>query len=125
MLKIGLSSYSLSKAMNAGEMDILGAIRWISENGGEHMELSPGNLVLAGNDALVKEIVKQAADCGIALSSYTIGANFITDTEDAFQKEIKRKVHDVVLISAVARKNLSELMDKVVQNLKKVKNEQE
>lgn len=38
-----------------------------------------------------------------------------------FQKEIKKKVHDVVLISAVARKNLAELMDKVVQNLKKVK----
>ena len=27
MLKIGLSSYSLSKAINAGEMDILGAIK--------------------------------------------------------------------------------------------------
>ena len=71
MFKIGLSSYSLSRAINAGEMDILGAIRWISENGGEHMELSPGSLVLAGNNTLIKAIVKQAEDCGIELSSYT------------------------------------------------------
>jgi len=106
MLKIGLSSYSLSKAMNAGEMDILGAIRWISENGGEHMELSPGNLVLAGNNALVKEIVKQAADCGIPLSSYTIGANFITATEDAFQKEIKRVKSEVDIAAALGVKRM-------------------
>jgi sugar phosphate isomerase/epimerase len=101
MLKIGLSSYSLSRAINAGEMDILGAIKWISENGGEHMELSPGRLILAGNDALVKAIVKQAADCGIALSSYTIGANFITETEEAFQKEIKRVKSEVEIAAAL------------------------
>jgi sugar phosphate isomerase/epimerase len=106
MLKIGLSSYSLSKAINAGEMDILGAIRWISENGGEHMELSPCKLVLAGNDTLVKAIVKQAADCGIALSSYTIGANFITETEDAFQKEIKRVKSEVDIAAALGVKRM-------------------
>ncbi|MFA6291886.1 MAG: sugar phosphate isomerase/epimerase family protein [Victivallales bacterium] len=106
MFKIGLSSYSLSKAMNAGEMDILGAIMWISENGGEHMELSPGKLVLAGDDALVKAIVKKAADCGIALSSYTIGANFITETEDAFQKEIKRVKSEVDIAAALGVKRM-------------------
>ncbi len=106
MLKIGLSSYSLSKAMNAGEMDILDAIKWISENGGEHMELSPGNLVLAGNDTLVKAIVKRTADCGISLSSYTIGANFITETEDAFQKEIKRVKSEVDIAAALGVKRM-------------------
>lgn len=106
MLKIGLSSYSLSGAINAGEMDILGAIKWISENGGEHMELSPGKLVLAGNDGLVKEIVKQAKDCGIALSSYTIGANFITETEESFQKEIKRIKSEVDIAAALGVKRM-------------------
>ena len=106
MLKIGLSSYSLSRAINAGEMDILGAIKWISENGGEHMELSPGKLVLAGNDTLVKAIVKQAADCGIELSSYTIGANFITETEEAFQKEIKRIKSEVDIAAALGVKRM-------------------
>lgn len=106
MLKIGLSSYSLSKAINAGEMDILGAIKWISENGGEHMELSPGKLVLAGNYPLVKAIVKQAKDCGIDLSSYTIGANFITETEESFQKEIKRIKAEVDIAAALGVKRM-------------------
>jgi len=106
MLKIGLSSYSLSRAINAGEMDILGAIKWIAENGGEHMELSPGALVLAGNDALVKAIVKQAADSGIALSSYTIGANFVTDTDEAYEKEIKRVLGQVDIAAALGVKRM-------------------
>ncbi len=106
MLKIGLSSYSLSGAINSGEMDILGAIKWISQNGGEHMELSPGNLVLAGNDALVKAIVKQASDCGIELSSYTIGANFITETEKAFQNEIRRVKSEVDIAASLGVKRM-------------------
>ncbi len=36
-----------------------------------------------------------------------------------FEKEIKKKAKDVVLISAVARKGLSELLDKVLRHLKK------
>ena len=31
-MKVGLSTYSLSRAINAGEMDVLGAIEWIAEN---------------------------------------------------------------------------------------------
>ncbi len=84
-MKIGLSSYSISRAIRAGEMDILGAVRWVAENGGEHIEIVPSGFVLTGDDALTDAVRKQAAECGIDLSSYTIGANFLTAGEDAHE----------------------------------------
>jgi len=80
-MQVGLSSYSLSKAIRAGEMDILAAIRWVTENGGEHIELSPSGYTLTDNPALVEAVLKETAKCGIAISSYTVGANFIKPTE--------------------------------------------
>ncbi len=81
-MKIGLSTYSIHRAINAGEFDVLGAIRWIAENGGEHVEIVPSGYTLTGNDALIDAVKTQAADCKIDLSSYTIGANFVTGGED-------------------------------------------
>lgn len=81
-MKIGLSSYSLSRAITAGEMDILGAIKWIAENGGQHVEIVPSGFKLTGDDRLTDQVRKQAADCGIDISSYTIGANFVTAGTD-------------------------------------------
>ena len=48
-MKIGLSSYSISRAIRAGEMDILGAVRWVAENGGEHIEIVPSGFVLTAH----------------------------------------------------------------------------
>ncbi len=89
-MKIGITSYSLSKAIKAGEMDILAAIRWVAENGGEHIELSPAGYTLTGNPALVEAIVQETSRSGIAISSYTIGANFIKPTEAEYRAEIQR-----------------------------------
>lgn len=85
-MKIGLSSYSISRAINAGEFDLIGAIRWVAENGGEHIELSPpcGDFDLT-DKASVELVKKTAAECGIELSSYTIGANFLTGGEDGHE----------------------------------------
>lgn len=94
-MKIGLSSYSLQKAINAGEIDLPGAIRWIAENGGEHMELVPINLDLTQDAELVKKIKEQACESRIDLSSYTIGANFIQPTEAEYEEEIARVMRQV------------------------------
>ena len=65
MLKVGLSSYSLSRAINKGEMDIFGAIRFVAERGGKHIEIVPGNsYVVTGNDALAADIVKAVREAG-------------------------------------------------------------
>lgn len=89
-MQVGLSSYSLSKAIRAGEMDILAAIRWVAENGGEHIELSPSGYTLTNHPALVAAVLKETAKCGIAISSYTVRADFIKPTEAEYRAEIRR-----------------------------------
>ncbi len=90
MIKLGLSSYSLSQAMAKGEMDILGAIKFVAENGGSHLEISPGALKLTGDDELIKKIVDTAKENEIEISSYTIGANFIKPTQEEYRAEVER-----------------------------------
>ncbi len=84
-MKIGLSSYSLHRAIEAGEMDVLAAVRWVADNGGEHIEIVPSGFKLTGDDALIDAVRDQARTCGIDLSSYTIGANFLTAGDDAHE----------------------------------------
>jgi hypothetical protein len=40
-MKVGISSYSLLKDINAGKLDILDVVQWVADNGGEHLELVP------------------------------------------------------------------------------------
>ncbi len=100
-MKVGLSTYSLSRAIREAKMDVLGAIRWISENGGEQVELSPAGYTLTGNPSLVKDVVSTAKACGIAISSYTIGANFIQPTVAEYRSEIERIKSEVDIGAAL------------------------
>ncbi len=91
MVTIGLSSYSMQGALNDGRMDIFKVIDFVAANKGEHIEIVPmGSFILTGNDAFTADIVKHAKDAGIAISSYTIGANFVLDNPEDVKKEIER-----------------------------------
>lgn len=100
-MKIGLSSYSLSRAIVAGEMDLLGAVRWVKENGGEHIELSPSGFSFTDNPALVTAVREEAVRAKIDLSSYTIGANFIQAEEKLRRAEIERVKKEVDIAAAL------------------------
>ena len=94
-MKIGLSSYSLSRAIAKGELGILEAIDWVANAGGEHIELVPGATWDSHTPGLVEKIVARAKEAGIDLSSYTIGANFIQPDADARAKEVARLKSEV------------------------------
>lgn len=94
-MKTGLSTYSLSKAIKSGEMDVLESLRWIADNGGEHVEIVPVGYTLTDNDKLVSQIVKTTDKLGLPISSYTIGANFLQDTDEAYELEIERVKKEV------------------------------
>ncbi len=96
-MKIGISSYSLCGALSSGEMDIIAAIKYIAEIGGEHIEISPcGKFTIAdANDPIIDQIRQAAAENHLALSSYTIGASFLMGEngeldEIGRQKEVER-----------------------------------
>ena len=103
-MKTGLSTYSLSRAILAEEMDVIEAIQWIADNGGEHVELSPSGYILTDNDELVSAIVKKTKELGLDISSYTIGANFIQDTDEAYEAEIQRIKKEVDIGGALGVK---------------------
>ena len=85
-----MSSYSLYQAMNKGEMDILDVLDWVKEIGGEHLELVPLGFDFIENPELIEQVKEKAASLEIDLSNYAIGANFICDTNEAFEAEIER-----------------------------------
>lgn len=89
-MKIGLSIYSLSKAIKAGEMDIIQAIQWIADNGGTHVEITPRSYPDSGDEKLIEAVVRKAKETGLEISSYTFGANFIVDDNEKYENEIKR-----------------------------------
>ncbi|UUZ96347.1 sugar phosphate isomerase/epimerase [Paenibacillus sp. P25] len=89
-MKLGLSSYSLSRAIKAGEMTILDAVRWTAEHGGEHIEIVPIGFTLDDQPRLIEAIRRQAEEAGIELSNYAIAANFIQPDEASYEAEIAR-----------------------------------
>lgn len=112
MITIGLSSYSMSRAINDGRMDIFQVMDFIAANGGKHIEIVPsGKFTLykedgTANDEFIAKIVQHAKDTGLALSSYTVGANFVLDDEEAYQKEIERVKKEVDIAAKLGVKRM-------------------
>jgi sugar phosphate isomerase/epimerase len=94
-MKIGLSSYSLSRAIKAQEMTVLDAIGWVADNGGEHIEIVPIGFTLDDNPQLVEAICRKAEEAGIELSNYAIAANFLKPDETGYEAEIARVMKQV------------------------------
>ncbi|UMV49360.1 sugar phosphate isomerase/epimerase [Paenibacillus macerans] len=103
-MKLGISSYSLYQAMQTDGMTILEAIDWIAGIGGEHVEIVPLGFDLKQTPELIGQIRERAAEAGIAVSNYAIGANFITDTEEAYEAEIRRVMREVDIAHALGVK---------------------
>ena len=67
---VGLSSYSLGKAMHQGKMDILSAMDWTKENGGEFIEIVPHLFTVNGDDELISKINSKSAEIGLPILQY-------------------------------------------------------
>lgn len=95
-MKIGVSSYSFSSAFDKGEMDILGAIDWVAESSASHLEISIAGLgtELIDQPELVAAIKARAAEKGVELANYVVGANF-RDADLAGQIALLKRHLDV------------------------------
>jgi sugar phosphate isomerase/epimerase len=94
-MKIGVSIYSLSRAIQAGELSVVEAIGYIAEIGGEHVEIVPIGFSLTENPELIPAIRQKAKDVGIEISNYLIGAEFSSLQEDEYENEITRVKQEV------------------------------
>lgn len=89
-MKLGVSTYSLYKALQSGEMDVLDVIEWTAEAGGEHVEIVPVGYDLHQQEGLAERIRDTAAASGIEISNYAVRGNLITDSEQSFHAEVAR-----------------------------------
>jgi sugar phosphate isomerase/epimerase len=94
-MKLGVSSYSLYQAMATDNMSIHDVIAWVADIGAQHIEIVPFGFDFNSNPELEDQIREKAAEVGIAISNYAIGANFITDSEEAYEAEIQRVISEV------------------------------
>ncbi|WNQ10515.1 sugar phosphate isomerase/epimerase [Paenibacillus aurantius] len=105
-MKIGLSTYSLLNALKSGEMTVLDVIQWIADNGGEHMEMVPYGYTVEDNHELADAIREKAQSVGIELSNYSMPANFVQETEEAFQEEMERVKRHVDVVNRMGVKHM-------------------
>ncbi|WP_276358311.1 sugar phosphate isomerase/epimerase family protein [Cohnella caldifontis] len=100
-MKLGVSTYSLSRAIRDGEMTVPDVIRWIAAEGGEHVEIVPIGFNLAENPGLIDVIRRTAEDEKLDLSNYAVGGNLLPDDEAAFEAEIRRLTGEVDIARAL------------------------
>lgn len=105
-MKLGISTYSLNKAYQAGELTLPGTVRAIAEMGADHAEIVPLGVALPNEPALVEELRNAAKEAGIELSNYAIGANFADLNDEEWEKEIERVKKEVDVCAAMGIKRM-------------------
>ncbi|WP_342571590.1 sugar phosphate isomerase/epimerase [Paenibacillus sp. FSL R5-0749] len=104
-MKVGLSTYSLQQALDRKELTVPDAIRWIADQGGEHVEIVPMGFSLIEHPELIDEIKAVANEVGIDISNYAIGANFaVQEDAEALEQEIQNVMRHVDVAAALGVK---------------------
>ncbi|MDT9722240.1 sugar phosphate isomerase/epimerase family protein [Paenibacillus sp. ClWae2A] len=104
-MKVGLSTYSLQQVLDRKELTVPDAIRWIADQGGEHVEIVPMGFSLIDNPELIDEIKAVAKEVGIDISNYAIGANFVVQEDaEALEQEIQNVMRHVDVAAALGVK---------------------
>lgn len=99
-MKLGVSSYSFSRYVREGKLDLFGLIKATAEIGFEGIEFSGFGPEGEGVDRieLAKKVKDACADAGLTIMSWTVGANFLrTDVDE----EIARLKGEVDIAEAL------------------------
>lgn len=103
-MKVGLSTYSLVKELREGKMTVLDVLQWVADNGGEHVELVPYGYSVVDNLELADQIKEKAESLGIELSAYSLPANFVQESKEAFEEEVARLKQHVDIVNRLGIK---------------------
>lgn len=105
-MKLGLSTYSLSRAIRAGDMSVADAIDFAADHGAEHVEIVPIGFNLHENPELIGLIRSKASARGLDVSNYAVGANFAVDDEGAYEREVERVMREVDIAAQLGVKRM-------------------
>ena len=101
-MKIAVSSYSFSQAMNDGRMKIQDTLPKAKQMGFEGIEIVRGGLDDAGMRALAKELKTISDGEGLPIIAYMVGADFLKEGLDK-QVDILKKEAEVAAILGAPR----------------------
>ena len=99
-MKIAVSSYSFSQAMNDGRMSIMDVIPKAAKMGYEGVEIVRGGQSDEEMRALAVELKKQADGEGIPVIAYMVGADFLKRGLDSEVERLKKEVEIASLLNA-------------------------
>jgi len=89
-VKIGVSSYSYYQYIKDGRMTVKDAVKKAAEMGFDAIEFIELPSDGMSQEELARELVSEAASCGIEISAYLIGAQLLKETEEESEAEIAR-----------------------------------
>ena len=98
-MKIAVSSYSFSQAMNDGRMTIMDVLPKAKQMGYEGVEIVRGNQSDAEMRALAKQLKSQSDAEGIPIIAYMVGADFLKNGLNAQVDTLKREVEVASLLN--------------------------
>jgi sugar phosphate isomerase/epimerase len=94
-MKFGVTTYSLARAIREGKLDVFGAIDWIAEQGGAHVEIAPGNYIDMEQPEVPERIREHASTRGLAVSNYAVGGQFLEDGAGGREAAIEQALRQV------------------------------
>lgn len=95
-MKLGISSYCLFPAMEAGEMTIYDVIDYAKNLGCEHIEFVPFALPFVIeekgrlDEALIDGVREKCADVGLEISTFSVNADVLKEDPEELAREIER-----------------------------------
>ncbi len=95
-MKIGVSSYSFSRLVRAGEMSQLDVIAKAKEIGFDSIEFSTFQLPEGETPlSFAPKVREECERVGLAITNYTIGADFLNGSDGDLKAEIERVKEEV------------------------------
>jgi sugar phosphate isomerase/epimerase len=101
-MKLGVSTYSFSRYVSEGRLDLFGVIKATSEIGFEGIEFSGYGPSGEGKDPIefAKQVKDACAEAKLTIMSWTIGADFLKNNVDEETERLKGQVDIAVALGA-------------------------
>lgn len=98
-MHFGFSSYSFFQKLRTGEMSLFDVVDWVAASEGEHLEIATVSLsqdmtkdtsTLVSDPEFVTALAAKSRAAGVPLSNLVIPADFLTETPEDYEREMRR-----------------------------------
>jgi sugar phosphate isomerase/epimerase len=96
-MKLGISSYCLNPSLQSQEMDVMQMLKWMKEQGADHVEFTPHGIDLETDPSVADSIASATKEIGLSVANYAIAADFLKDSPEEYKQEIARVKKQVEL----------------------------